>query len=92
MFFYILVDPSRDGVYKVGITKNPNQRLRSYRTAAPECYFHRVYSIPDRSHEKKIFYELSGAFKMNREVVYGPLSIIQNIIEGYLDDNEINHR
>ena len=89
LWFYILVDPDKDGVYKVGITTNPKQRLKSYRTAAPQCFFHALYSIPDRKHEKRIFYELSGAFKMDSETVKGPLSIIQNIIEGYLRDHSI---
>jgi hypothetical protein len=89
MKFYILVDPDKSNVYKVGITKNPKQRLKSYRTAAPQCYFHQIYDIPDASHEKAIFYELSGAFPMDKEVVRGPLSLVQNIIEGYLLEKEL---
>ena len=84
-----MVDPDKEGVYKVGITKNLKQRLRAYRTAAPQCHFVKVYSIPDKKHEKEIFYQLSGAFRMDKETVKGPLKIIINIIEGYLEENEI---
>ena len=89
MFLYVLVDPDKNDVYKVGITTNPDQRLRTYKTAAPQAFFHVIYQIPDRKHEKKIFYELSGAFRMDGETVRGPLSIITNIIEGYLRDHSI---
>jgi len=90
-YFYILNEPDRAAGYKVGITTNPDQRLRTYRTASPQSYFEAVYEVPDRKHEKRIIYELSGAFRMDREVVYGPVSIIQNIIEGYLEDHGIHY-
>ena len=86
--FYILNEPDRASGYKVGITTNPTQRLKTYRTASPQSYFESLYRIGDKKHEKAIFYELSGAFRMDREVVYGPLSIIKNIIEGYLDEQD----
>jgi hypothetical protein len=86
MFLYVLVDPDKNGVYKVGITTNPDQRLRTYRTAAPQSFFSSIYMIPDRKHEKRIFYELSGAFRMDGETVKGPLPIIT---EGYLRDHSI---
>lgn len=89
LFLYVLVDPDKNGVYKVGITTNPDQRLRSYRTAAPQAFFSSIYQIPHKKHEKRIFYELSGAFRMDGETVRGPLSIITNIIEGYLRDQSI---
>lgn len=89
LYFYILVDPHRDGVYKVGITKNKEQRLRSYRTASPEAFFHKIYEIPEKKHEKEILYQLSGSHRVVREVVHGNLRIIQNIIEGYLEENEL---
>lgn len=89
LYFYILVDPDKQNTHKVGITKNPAQRLKNYRTAAPNSYFHSTYPIPDKIHEKNILYHLSGAFRVEREVVHGPLSIIQNIVEGYLTDHEL---
>jgi hypothetical protein len=89
LYFYILVDPDKKNAHKVGITRNPDQRLRSYRTAAPGCYFLNTYVIPDKKHEKNILYELNGAFRVEREMVHGPLSIIQNIIEGYLQDKAL---
>ena len=88
-YFYILNEPDRASGYKVGITTNPDQRLKTYRTSSPQSKFESLYKIPDRKHEKRIFYELSGAFRMDREVVYGPLSIIKNIIEGYLDEQNL---
>ena len=88
VFLYILVDPDKEGVYKVGITTNIKQRLKTYRTAAPQSYFTKIYEIPDKKHEKAIFYHLSGAFRMDKETVKGPLSIIINIIEGYLEEIE----
>ena len=89
LYFYILEDLDRNNGHKVGITVNPNQRLRTYRTQSPNCTFRAVYPIPDKSVETKLLYELSGAFKTVREVVYGPISIIQTIVEGYLNDHDI---
>ena len=89
LYFYILSDSDRSNGHKVGITVNPDQRLRTYRTQSPGCTFHAIYPIPDKSIETKLLYELSGAFKTVREVVYGPLSIIQNIVEGYLEEHDL---
>ena len=90
-YFYILVDPDRPNVHKVGITKNPQSRIRSYRTSAPSAYFHKIYKIPKteniKKHEKEILYHLSGAFKTRAEVVSGPLKIIENIIDDYWIDH-----
>lgn len=91
LYFYILVDPRRHGSYKVGITRNLKNRIKSYHTLAPESYYHTTYKIPDRSHESKIIYELAGAFRVTNEVVHGNLNIIQNIVEGYLTDHDIEY-
>jgi hypothetical protein len=89
LFFYILVDPDKTGYHKVGITKNPEQRIKSYRTAAPGAYFHKIYEIESKKNETDLLYELSGAFRVRSEVVKGPLNIIQNIVEGYLEEKNL---
>ena len=89
LYFYILSDSDRANGHKVGITINPDQRLRTYRTQSPGCVFHSLYPIPNKSIETKLLYELSGAFRTVREVVYGPLPIIQNIVEGYLIEHDL---
>lgn len=91
VFYYILVDPDKIGRCKIGITKNPDERIRSYRTANPDCYFKKIYSIPDKIHEKRILSLLKNVFTVRSEYVYCSPNIAQNIIEGYFDDNDIQY-
>ncbi|UOK16772.1 hypothetical protein [Vibrio phage phiKT1024] len=91
LYLYILVDPDKTSRCKVGITKNPDQRIKAYKTANPECYFSVVYIIPDRVHEKKVLSLLKEIFTVKSEYVHSSPKIVQNIIEGYLDDNEIDY-
>lgn len=89
IFYYILVDPDKPNRCKLGITKNPKQRLKAYRTANPQCSFLKVYTIPDKLYEKKILDILKDCFKVQREYVYASPSIVKNIIEGYFLDQDI---
>ena len=88
-FYYIMKDPDKNNGCKLGITKNPPQRLKAYRTAAPACYYYMLYKIPNKIHERRILDLLKDIVPVNREYVYGNIIIIQNIIEGYFDDNDI---
>ena len=86
-----MVDPDKPKKCKVGITKNPDNRLRSYRTASPQCYFEEIYNIPDKIHEKNLLYELSGAFIVDHEYIHADPKLIKNIVESYFDDNDIDY-
>lgn len=89
IFYYILVDPDKPNRCKLGITKNPKQRLKSYQTANPQCFFESVYTIPDKIHEKKLLDILNDCFRVNREYVHANPSIVKNIIEGYFLEKNI---
>lgn len=91
MFLYILVDPDKTNKCKIGITKNLKQRIKPYRTANPDCYFKVSYVIPDKSHEKRIIDLLKDVFQVRSEYIHGSPKIVQNIIEGYFDDHEIEY-
>lgn len=93
MFLYVLEDPDKLNRCKVGITKNPDQRIRPYRTSNPDCYFYKIFRIPDnnyRFHEREILTLLKDVFKVRSEYVYGSSKMISNIIECYLEDNDIS--
>ena len=89
LYYYILVDPDKLNRCKLGITKNPKQRLRTYRTANPQCSFYHVYSIDDKKHEKKILDLLKDCFKVQQEYVYANPQLVKNIIDGYFLDKEL---
>lgn len=91
MNLYILIDPDKNNRCKVGITKNPNQRVKAYRTANPDCYFSEVYEIPHKLHEKRILDLLKDVFNVRSEYVHGSPRLVKNIIEGYFEDNEIEY-
>lgn len=86
LYFYILKDPDCFDKSKVGITKNPTQRLRSYRTACPQCSFVYINEINNKKIEKDIIYHLKGQFKVDRELVHCNPSILKNIVEGLMED------
>lgn len=88
MQYYIMVDPDKPNKCKIGITKDYTNRIRSYRTAAPQCYFHSVYNIDAsvKLHEKRILSILSEIVTVDREYVHCDPTIVQNIVEGYFCD------
>lgn len=75
----------------MGITQDPDQRIKAYRTAAPDCYFKKIYDIPHKIHEKRILDLLKDTVKVNREYVHCNPEIVQNIVEGYFDDMGIDY-
>jgi hypothetical protein len=87
--YYIMVDPDKPNKCKLGITKDPHNRIRSYRTANPNCYFLVVYTIPDKIHEKKILDLLKDRFRVQSEYVHCHPNLVKNIVECYLNDNNI---
>ena len=89
LYLYVMVDPDKETKCKVGISKDPNRRLREYRTASPQCYMKHITEIPHRKHEKRILEELKGTAKVDREYVHLHPSIVVNIIDGYMLDNGI---
>jgi len=90
MKYYLLVDPDKPTKCKVGITKDPNQRIKAYRTAAPQCYFQVVYDNVDRHHEKRILDQLRDVARVDSEFVHYHPQLVQNIVEGYFIDNNID--
>jgi len=89
IYLYILADPDKPAKTKIGITKNPKQRIKSYRTSAPGSFFSALYVIPDKIHEKKILDILKDRFRVQSEYIHCQPKLVQNIIESYLIDNDI---
>lgn len=86
MYYYIMVDPNKLGFCKVGITKNVTQRLKAYRTAAPQAIMFKVYDNVSRLDEKRLLDILSDIFQVDRELVKCQPEILVNIVDGYFDD------
>lgn len=84
------MDPDKPTKTKLGITKNPSNRIKAYKTAAPGCYFQKIYELPDSVHEKKILDILKDRFKVESEYVHCHPQIVQNIVEGYLIDHQLD--
>jgi len=84
-----MVDPDKPKKCKVGITINPKQRLRAYRTAAPSCYFLKVYSNFERIHERRILDVLRDVARIESEYVHFHPEMVRNIVEAYFDDNDM---
>lgn len=85
LFLYILTDPDKPHRCKIGITKNPDQRVRAYKTANPQCFFSYITEIPNRRVEKEVLYQLKGAFRVDSEYVWSNPRIVQNIIEDVME-------
>jgi hypothetical protein len=91
LFYYILTDPDKTHVTKIGITTNPDNRLRAYRTAAPNCFFSGLYVLPNKLHEKRILDIMRDRFTVTSEVVRCNPQLVKNIVEGYFVDNDIDY-
>lgn len=91
LFYYILVDDDTPNRCKLGVTKDPEQRLRSYRTGAPQSRYLKVYKDIDRRHEKLILELLKDILRVKNEVVYGNPEMVKNHVEGYFDDQGIEY-
>lgn len=89
IYYYILVDPDKPNRTKLGITKDPRQRIRAYRTAAPNCYYLETYKLPHKRHERKILELLKEVARVQSEYVHCNPSIVRNIVECYFEDNNI---
>jgi len=89
LFYYIMVDPDKPFRCKLGITRNPQQRIRAYKTANPQCYFFSLYEIPDSQHERRILSLLKERFVVRREYVHCRPELVKNIVESYFLDNSI---
>jgi len=89
MFYYLMVDPDKKYKCKFGITKNPEQRIKPYRTANPQCYFSKVWDVDsDVIQEAEILRLLKDArFMVNREYIHAPASLVETIITNYFIDN-----
>jgi hypothetical protein len=85
-----MVDPDKPNKCKLGITKNPSQRIKAYKTAAPNCYFLAIYTIPEKYHEKRILDIIKDVFRVESEYVHCPPSLIQNIVETYFIDYNVD--
>lgn len=90
-----MFDPDKVYSCKLGITKNPNQRIKPYRTSNPNCYFYKIYKLQsDRSIVKKYERELLATFQtiftVRSEYIKASPKMVSNIIESYFDDLEIS--
>jgi hypothetical protein len=84
-----MVDPDKPTKCKVGITKDPSQRIKAYKTAAPQCYFLEVYQDIETYHEKRILSILKEISKVQSEYVHLNPKIVQNIVESYFVDEGV---
>lgn len=91
LYYYIMIDPDKSHRCKVGITKDPKQRLRAYRTSNPAVYFSVVYKIPCSLHERKLLDLLRDVCVVRSEYIHYDPSLVQNIVEGYFTDNGISY-
>jgi len=91
-WYYLLVDPDKPKKCKLGITINPKQRLRAYRTAAPSCYFKKLYPNFNRVHERPILDVMRDVAMVQSEYVHFHPDLVQNIVEAYFDDNNITYK
>lgn len=91
LFYYILTDPDKQHVTKVGITTDPETRLRAYRTAAPDAFFSGLYALPDKKHEKYILDLMRDRFTVKSELIRCNPQLVKNIVEGYFLDNNIDY-
>jgi len=89
VFYYIMVDPDKATKCKVGITKNPKQRLKAYKTAAPSCFFRKVYDNIPKYHERNILNVLKEVARVQSEYIHFAPWLVQNIVEAYFDDNDV---
>lgn len=89
LYYYIMVDPDKPDRCKVGITKDIVGRLRSYRTAAPNCTFAKVYNIPAKYHEKRILDLLKDITTVHNEYVHSNVAVVSRVVEGYFKDHNI---
>ena len=91
IWYYIMVDPDKPNKCKLGITNNPYNRIRAYKTANPNCYFLATYTIPDKIHERRILDLLKDRFTVHREYVHCHPDLVKNIVESYFIDNDIEY-
>lgn len=84
-----MVDPDKTNRCKVGISKDPDKRIKAYRTAQPQCYFLTIYKDVESTHEKKILELLKDVARVDREYVHYHPEMVKNIIDGYFVDLDI---
>jgi hypothetical protein len=89
LYLYILVDPDKKDRCKVGITRNVYERIKAYRTAAPNCKFANVYNIPASYHERRILDLLRDIAIVQSEYVHLDHEMVAKVVEGYLKDNNL---
>lgn len=86
LYYYIMVDPDKPNKCKVGITTNIVNRLRAYRTAAPNCKFVKVYNLPAKYHERRILDLLKDIATVHNEYVHALPDVVIRVVEGYFKD------
>jgi hypothetical protein len=90
MHYYIL--KTGESLIKVGITKNLDQRLRTYRTANTQLVYYKTYALDcDRSEarriERTIMEELRRWYTCRSETVYSSSpERVERIVEGLLEE------
>jgi hypothetical protein len=91
LYYYIMVDPDKPDKCKLGITQDPRNRMRAYKTAAPNAYFLQTYVIPDRIHERRILETIRKVARVQSEYVHCAPSFVRNVVESYFMDNNIQY-
>jgi len=90
LYYYVLLDPDKPYQSKVGITKDPKQRLRAYKTQCPRCTMHKTWKIPTKVIERDLLNLFKEAhFIVEREVVFTSALMIERIVDGYIVDHDL---
>lgn len=85
-YIYILDDPDKKNKCKIGVTKNPKQRLRTFRVAAPNCNFYKLYTVPERRHEKNILSIFKDITTVHNELVSCSPEFATRVVDSYIGD------
>lgn len=86
LYFYVLTNPDVVSKCKIGITTNPESRLRSYRTANPQCSYELLTEIENRKFEKDFLFNIKAQFRVDREYVWCSPKVISSIASSMLND------
>jgi hypothetical protein len=91
MYYYYIIK-IHDSRVKVGITKNTDQRIKSYRTSDPTLSYYKIYKLDIEKKdvlyiERLILYELKRWFTCRSETVESSnIENVEIIVDGLIDE------
>jgi hypothetical protein len=91
MYYYYIIK-IHDSRVKVGITKNTDQRIKSYRTSDPTLSYYKIYELDIEkkdifSLEKTILNELKRWFTCRSETIESSnIENVEIIVDGLMEE------